>query len=385
MTMRIGLNATCFNERPSGARQRFLGIYGALIRQCQDDEFIVYEPRDCRVGLWFGGAPNVRIVATPLPSTGRLPRATIGHRYWRTALAQDRLDLFETFHLPLVLAPACPTIMTLHDPRSVICEGSRLRRWLSARVMRPALKRADQVITVSRTMCDELRGIEPEVKVTAVYNGIDAAPFAAVDAADAERVRTRFGLPEGFLLAVGHLERRKNYGRLIEALARLRDAGQEHFLVIVGLEGGYGSAVRAAVARLGMDEHVRILSGVSDLELRALYSLSRLVVFPSYYEGFGIPILEAMAARRPLVTSDIKVFRELTEDNGAYFPPHDAAAMAATLEEVLGDAARRAALVAYGDRRVLDFNFDRLAGQVAAVHRTVLGRDSESRPAQALG
>jgi glycosyltransferase involved in cell wall biosynthesis len=311
-------------------------------------------------------------------------RAAIGLGYWRAALARERLDLFETFHLPLVRAPDCPTVLTVHDARPVLREVPLLKRLLYGSVIRSALRRADHVVTVSDTMRSEILAIEPAASVATIYNGIDPDLFDAVERAESEACRTHLALPESFLLAVGHLEQRKNYARLVEALARLRDGGSPQSLVIVGNDGGNGGAIRAAVERNGLSEHVRILSGVSDAELAALYELSRLVVFPSYYEGFGIPILEAMAAHRPLVVSDIPVFRELTEGKGAYFPPHDAAAMAATLADVLGDRERQAALVAYGERRVLDFTFERLADQVAGVHRAILARNPGAQPAPAL-
>ena len=204
--MRVGLNATCFNDRPSGAKQRFVGLYGTLIRGCPDIEFLIYEPADCAVSTWFGGAANVRAVPMPLPSASRLGRAWRGLRQWPSRLAADKLDLFEQFNLPLVRSPNCPTILTIHDVRSTRADAPFPFRAIARAVHRQALRRADRIITVSQTMKRELLALEPSARVTTIYNGIDPAPFAAHN--EGHAAAAHLGLAPGFLLAVGHLEAR---------------------------------------------------------------------------------------------------------------------------------------------------------------------------------
>lgn len=373
--MRIGLNATCFNDRPSGARQRFVGIYGALIRGCPDIEFMIYEPHDCAVADWFGGAPNVRGVRTPLSSNSRWRRSLRGLAYWRPRLVRDRLDLFETFHLPLVRAPNCPTILTVHDARPVLSDVPLPKRIVARHLLRRALRDAARVITVSDTMKGELLAIEPAAAIRTIYNGIDPEPFRLESGAATEAARERLGLPGEFILAVGHFELRKNYARLIEAMAIVRATRPELALVIVGNDGGELAATKRAVEQAGLQAGVMLRTNVTDNDLVQYYRLSRLVVFPSCYEGFGIPLLEAMAARRPLVLSDLAVFVELTEGQGSYFSPSNAAAMAAMIATVLDSPDRQAELVAYGDRRVGAFGFDLLAAQVESIYRQLLGTD----------
>lgn len=370
--MRVGLNATCFNDRPSGAKQRFLGIYGALFRRCRDVEFVIYEPADCRVGAWFAGEPNVRARRTPIPSSGRLRRILRGAVWWRRALREDRLDLFENFHLPMVKAPACPTVLTMHDVRDGLPGSPPVKRTLYRAILRRALRQSAHVITVSSRMAEELRAYDPACRVTTVYNGLDPEPFRSVTPADAEATRVRLGLPRGFLLTVGHLEPRKNHVRLVEAVALLRDRGMPVPLVIVGNDAGEGEAVAREIARLGLADLVHIRTGVGDTELAHLYALCAAVVFPSRYEGFGIPLLEAMAARRPLILSDIPVFRELTEGQGVYVPADDGAAMADGIAATLASPGRQRGLVAYGDRRLASFAFPALAAEVEQVYRATL-------------
>jgi glycosyltransferase involved in cell wall biosynthesis len=214
----------------------------------------------------------------------------------------------------------------------------------------------------------EIAAIEPSATVTTIYNGIDPEPFAAANG-NVEALSAKYRLPGEFILAVGHLEARKNYVGLIQAVAELRRAGRAISLVIVGNDGGARGEIMAETARLGLAGQVTILEGVSDQELQSLYALCTLVAFPSFYEGFGIPLLEAMAARRPLVLSDTPVFRELTEGRGAYFPPDDSGAIAAAIAGILDSPQRQQELVAYGVERIRAFEFARLAGQVEQLYR----------------
>jgi glycosyltransferase involved in cell wall biosynthesis len=369
--VRVGLNATCFNDRPSGARQRFLGIYGALFASNPNIEFLIYEPADCAVTQWFAGAANVFARPTAVSSAGRLHKIVASIGFWKRQLLSDRLDLFEAFNLPAVRAPQCPTILTVHDVRQIRDDVPHPQRDVYRFIWRHTLNRVDHVIAVSDTIRDELAVIAPATPVTRIYNGIDPSCFVCSDLTAAAATAARLCLPQTFALAVGHLEHRKNYSRLVEAIAVLRDNGKILPLVIVGNEGGQLAEIRATIAKHQLDSQISILRGATDDELRHLYALSRVVVFPSKYEGFGIPLLEAMAAQRPLVTSNIPVFEELTEHQGVYFPPDDAAAMAAQIARLLDDKILASKVVSYGTARVRDFEFPQLAAQVAAIYATL--------------
>lgn len=367
--MKVGLNATCLNDRPSGAKQRFEGIYGALVQRLPQVEFVLYEPADCRVGDWFAGASNVSARRTPIPSEGRVGKFIHGLKYWRSGFRGESFDLFECFNQPLVKSPTGRTLTTIHDIRRVYSDWAFPERQLYTASLRHTLTAVDQVITVSETMKSEILGFHPGARVTVVYNGLDPRLFAAVTEPDMEGVRRKFGLPGEFLLAVGHFERRKNYLRLIEAIALLRDRGFDCNLVIVGNDSGERRLVEESVAAAKLSPQVKILSGLSDLEVRCIYKLSTMFVFPSSYEGFGIPILEAMAAGVPPVLSDIPVFREITEGRGVYFPHNSAEAMAQAIEATLGSRSRRQDLVSYGRQRVEDFSFDSLSAQLANLYK----------------
>jgi glycosyltransferase involved in cell wall biosynthesis len=370
--LKVGLNATCFNDRPSGARQRFVGLCSELVRCFPDAEFVVYEPRDCRVGSWFDGAPNVTTRCTPIPSEGRVRKFFGGLGYWHAALPGERFDLFEGFHLPLVKAPTGRSVLTIHDIRGVHPGNPLLERVAYRAFIGRSLRSADHVITVSEAMKTEILGFYPEIPISVIRNGLDSGRFAEVPEPELLAIRQKLSLPENFILAVGHLESRKNYPRLIDAIALLRDRGRSCFLLIVGNDSGSGKEIQERVEAAKLSNCVKLLSGLSDLEVRCVYRLCSLFVFPSSYEGFGIPVLEAMAASRPMVLSDLPVFREITQDQGVYFPYHDPELMANAIEMVLSSSKERQRLIEYGNERVKAFSFRSLAKQLERLYRSLL-------------
>lgn len=371
--MRIGINATCINERPSGARQRFVGLLSQLARMMPDSEFVIFEPEDCRVGSWFADAPNVTARRTPLHSGRRLQRYLRGLPYWRTVFARERFDLFESLHMPAVRASSGRTLLTIHDVRGLHPGNRWWTRWLFARVLRSSLHRADQVITVSHAMRREILAFSDARPVAVVCNGLEAAGFACIDPQAREQVLARLRLPARFLLAVGHFEPRKNYGTLVDALGLLHRDGMQWPLVIVGNDSGERVRIEQQVQSAGLGSGVHLLSGLSDSDVRCLYSAASMLVFPSRYEGFGIPLLEAMASGTPVVASDIPVFREILGDAGLYFDPGSAAALASAIRTVMTTPGMRERMVARGAARVPDFDFDVLARQMAALYQATAG------------
>lgn len=370
--MKIGLNATCLNDRPSGAKQRFIGIYGELVKRLPETEFVVYEPADCKVGAWFNGAPNVSVRRTPLPSEGRLKKFFSGLSYWRSALPREKFDLFEGFNQPLVKAPTGRTLLTIHDVRRIHPDWGTLERTVYRMALERDLKAADHVITVSESMKKEILDFFPGVSISVIYNGLDTHEFGAVTETALQAFRDKYSLPEKFILAIGHLERRKNYTRLIDAMARLRDRGHSFSLLIVGNDSGERKMLQERIDSANLSDKVKFLSGLSDLEVRCAYKLSSLFIFPSFYEGFGIPILEAMAAERPMVLSNIPVFREITEGRGVYFEHDDTEGMALAIEKVISTSGEQARLTEYGKERVQAFTFPNLAGQLEALYKTLI-------------
>ncbi|MEZ5503148.1 MAG: glycosyltransferase family 1 protein [Halioglobus sp.] len=370
--MKIGFNATCINSRPSGARQRFVGLYGELMARLPDAEFLVYDPTDFPVSAQFAGAANVAGRRTPIPSMGRARKLLAGLRYWPAELTRERPDIYEVFSLPVVTSPTGLTVVTVHDIRGLQPASGLTERAVYKVYLARSLCRADHIITVSEAMKRELTGLCPGIPVSVIHNGIDPHSYRAVTDAELALVRDRYRLPREFVLAVGHFEARKNYLRLIDAMALLRDRGRVCPLVIVGNDSGLRRQVSARARSRGLGNDVILLGGLTDQEVRCIYRLCHLFVFPSAYEGFGIPALESMAAGKPMALSDIPPFREITQDTGVYFPHDNVELMANAIENVLDSNSERDRQVAYGNQRVQAFSFHSLGAQLEGLYRSLL-------------
>jgi len=349
--MKIGINAICFNDRPSGAKQRFIGIYKELFKHLNNDEIIVYEPSDCQISSWFDKQANVVFKQTPLLSHSRLLQYYAGLFYWRNSLMSEKFDIFEQLHLPLVKAPTGHTILTVHDIRGIILKGNWRERLLYKTFFKRSLMAADHVITVSESIRNEILDLYPKVPISVIYNGIDIEAFENIPELKLLKVQQKFNLPEDFLLSVGHFEKRKNYLNLIDAVNRLHRRGHSMFLVIIGHDSGEMDAVKEKIHSLNLTDYVKILSNLTNLEVRCIYSLCKLFVFPSSYEGFGIPILEAMAAKRPIVLSNIPVFQEITQGRGVYFSHNDSDSIASAIDKVFSSTSESDRLIEYGNKK----------------------------------
>ena len=324
-------------------------------------EFVVFEPADCRMAGWFSGLPNIQTRPTPIPSEGRWRKLFYSSSFWGKELRQETFDIFEGFHLPFPKVHSRNSILTVHDLRCPYPDWGSLNRIVYRLVLSRSISNADMVLAVSESMKQELLPYCGQAQVCVIPNGLDAVSTDfQPKPVELEAFRSKFALPDRFLLAVGHLERRKNYPKLIEALAHLHISGCASHLLIVGNESGERQALEAHIAANGLKGSVTLASGLSDMEVRCAYALCELFVFPSTYEGFGIPILEAMAAGKPMVLSDIPVFREITESRSVYFAPDDAKDMALTIERLLKSTSRIDSCIAYGFERVASFDYSRI-------------------------
>jgi len=205
----------------------------------------------------------------------------------------------------------------------------------------------------------------PAEKMTVVYPGRDETLRPVSDPATLAAVRARYGLAEHYVLHVGTLQPRKNLLRLVEAFARIR--GERLQLVLAGKRGWLAEPIFRRVEELGLSQAVRFLGYVEDADLAALLSGAACFAFPSLYEGFGFPVLEAQACGTPVAASNVSSIPEVAGDGALFVDAHDTTALAEALARVLSDEALRADLIARGLANVQRFSWRHCAEQTLVI------------------
>lgn len=294
-------------------------------------------------------------------------------------LRRARVDLFHAPHYVVPPLVGCPVVATIHD-----CIHLRFPQYLPsgaahayARLfMAMGARKARRIITVSQASKDDIRHYLHTAadKIEVIHNGLDLRFLTPPDDAEVAKVRDRFLLTSPFILYAGNIKPHKNVERLIEAFAIMRRTGHEDVkLLIIGDELSKYPGLRRLVHRHHLHPHVRFFGFVPDATLAALYRLARVFVFPSLYEGFGFPPLEAMASGTPVITSNVSSLPEVVDEAALLIDPLDPAALAGAMLRVLGDDALRAELIRRGRARVGAFSWARAAADTRAVYRRVLG------------
>jgi glycosyltransferase involved in cell wall biosynthesis len=322
---------------------------------------------------------------------GTRPRE--GGRTWTDRLGTLHRDLWWThhgvsraalrlgadlLHMPATVAPMSPrlpTVVTIHDV-AVLRFPHLFRPWFRryGRMVIPrAARAARRIITVSEAskqdICDFL-GIAPQ-RVTVIPNGVEVCTLFR---GSVEEVRSRYALPGAFALAVGSIEPRKNLARLLRAVAWLQGRPETRDLVLVhaGPPGWLLDDLFDALRRLRPAPAVRFLGYVPEEELGALYRGARLMVYPSLFEGFGLPVLEAMACGCPVVTSNSGALAEVAGDAAVLVDPTSEEAIADGIRLLWTDAELRERLAFRGSQRAAAFTWEGAARATSAVYREAL-------------
>lgn len=199
----------------------------------------------------------------------------------------------------------------------------------------------DGIIAVSKATRDDLIRYTsvPEQKITVIYEGVDEMFFERPSRTDMDEVGYRYGLPRDFLFSLGGEDFRKNNENLLRAFSILRKKQTGDIALVLGgdFTGGYREGLTRLAKELGAAEKVMFIGAIPDGDLTAIFNLSTVFVFPSLYEGFGLPVLEAMAAGTPVAASNASSIPEVLDDAGVYFDPNDPQDMAAKVSELLDD------------------------------------------------
>ncbi len=372
----------CIDTSPAVHGRAGLGRYAqeltsALLAADEENQYIAFYHR-----------PGDAEIAPPLD---RVPHLTtnLDTKPWRLSallahflgIPQDRMfpdtDLFHATDHLLPRLSRVKTVFTLHDLIFRLYPETHkpLNRWFLTLMMPRFLRAADAVITVSmHTAKDAIRfyGLD-EAKIHVIYEGVNASFRPASNEAIA-RVRHTHGLPERFILSLGTIEPRKNLTALLEAYRRLRGEGSEVGLVVAGKKGWlYGDFFRR-LRDLGLEDEVLFTGFVPEVDLPALYSAAELFVFPSLYEGFGLPVLEAMACGAAVVASNASSLPEVSGEAVLSVDPTSVADLAKAMKTVLESDELCNELRRKGPAQASRFSWERAARETMEVYRSVAKR-----------
>jgi glycosyltransferase involved in cell wall biosynthesis len=376
--MHIGIDAHAIGAQQGGNETYIRGLIRALAEVDSRNRYTIFLAEPAAAEEWRDGFVRqysnfeVRLLAKPTPLV-RVPLALAFELRRRPAL--ERIDVL---HVQYTAPPFCPApvVATIHDlafehmPETFTRRGSMQ---LKLTVRRTA-QRAARIATVSEySRQDLLRTyrLSPE-KVAVTYNGIEShfTPHS-VSSNEADEIRRRFGISRDFLLAVGSLQPRKNLVRLIRAYAKLRaeHSGFAPQLVIVGRKLWLADGIFAEVRRQRWAEDVILTGYAADADLASLYRAATAFVYPSLFEGFGLPPVEAMACGTPVVTSNVSSLPEIVGNAALLIDPGDEEALAAALLRIVNDQPLRAKLREQGIVQAGKFTWRAAAEKTLQLYR----------------
>lgn len=366
--MRIALDCRTVTAPKTGDRTYALNLMRALARVDAENEYFLYtwEPTT----LTDLEAPNFHPVVLPAS-----PRWLWTPLSFPRDLARRGADLA---HVQYIIPPSSPrpVTTTIHDvafrrfPELFPLKHRLLLNWL----IPMAVEHSAAVITGSEaTKRDllEFYDVRPE-KVHVTPYAADPV-YRPMDREEARQaVRRRLRVPVPYILSVGVLQPRKNLPRLVRAYNRIANS-IPHRLVLTGKEGWASEELRAAVAEAPPGNQPVFTGYVADADLPVLYAGADLFCYPSLYEGFGLPPLEAMACGTPVLTSNVSSLPEVVGEAGLTVDPRDEAAIADGIRSLVEDPERRLALAEAGLRRAAEFSWDRTAQETVAVYEGIPG------------
>jgi glycosyltransferase involved in cell wall biosynthesis len=368
----IGLDLLSLQGPKTGMAWQAFWLAHWMPRLMTEMDFVFFLPPDVEAPA---SGPNVEIIRVP---TGRFRGARVLDEQWTLARAAARRkpDLFHTIaYGPPVLYPGV-RILTIHDlafrlfPETVPQRYRTYWNWAYG----AAAAGCRRLIAVSESTRNDIVRVlhrDPN-EVSVVTCGVDPVYAPAPAGRDDPRPDALRGLPARYILNVGTIQPRKDFATLLRTYARLRPEFPDLWLVVAGGRGwGYGDPLDM-VRREGLEDRVRLLEFAPPEIMPDLYRGAGILLFPSLYEGFGLPILEAMASGTPVVAVNSSSIPEVVGDAGLLSPPRDDAGLAAHARSILRDPAKRADLARRGLERARLFSWRKAAEETIKVYQSVL-------------
>jgi glycosyltransferase involved in cell wall biosynthesis len=364
--MRVGIDARLVYYSQAGIGQYILHLVNGLAKVDTDSEYVLLQSRKDDTTILE--EPNFRRVSLWTPSHHRLERYSLNVELMRLGL--------DVLHSPDFIPPhrpSCKSVITVHDlafllyPHFLTKESARYYGHIDQ-----AVRWTDHIIAVSEsTKRDTIQhlGVLKD-KITVVYEAANPI-FGPVDRDEARReVRNRHGVDGPFVLFVSTIEPRKNVPTLLRAIWHLRESYKADVrLVVAGGKGWLFEDAFAVVEELELDDTVHFVGRVSSEDLLYLYNAAEMLAHPAFYEGFGLPPLEAMVCGLPVIVSNVASLPEVVGDAGLLIDPHDVDELTVALWRVLSDSGLREEMQEKGLRQASRFSWERAARETLDIYR----------------
>ena len=377
MSYNIGIDARKIADYGIGTYIR--NLVRALGELDQENQYVLFVGTQNRDSL--DPLPdNFRVVIERSPSYSARELVSLS---WR--LLRLRLDLYHSTHYVLPAFVPCRAVVTIHDIIHLLYPEflpSPLAFFYAQRMIRRSLSRGDRIIADSQnTKTDLMEYFDVDGrKIRVVYPGVAESFRDRLDPRDLGRALAALEIRRPYLLFVGNPKPHKNLDNVIKAYARALEIHPfEADLVCVGDRSGIEFKIRQRATQLGLADRLKLLGRVEDDDLPALYQGATLFLFPTLYEGFGLPVIEAMASGVPVITSNTSALKEVAEGYAHLVNPLDVEEIAKAIAQCMADGDHRDALVKLGIRRAEDFRWTRTAEQTLDAYNSVLRRSSRKR------
>jgi glycosyltransferase involved in cell wall biosynthesis len=372
--MRIGIDATALPPQPVGAGNYIIQLIRALTALDSENEFVIFAGQRGPSLINLPEKPTLEWILLPDRNPG--VRLIWEQTYFSRLIRDSEVDLLHSLHYTRPLRLSCASVVTYHDMTFFLYPElhTRTKRFFFPLAIRSSANRANFLIAISEsTRQDAIRllNLSPE-RVITIQHGVDPSFRPLKDVELKKRITVKYQLPDKFILYVGLIEPRKNLPLLIKAYKKLVDDGTEHYLVLAGRYGWMFDEVLQQIEKLCLTDKVILTGYVDQIDLPMVYNLSDLFVYPTLYEGFGLPALEAMACGIPVITTEVSSLPEIVGEAGILVPPNDAEELFRGMKTVLQDEELRLNLARRGTEQAAKFTWERTARSTLEVYQRAI-------------